>query len=121
VFCPTQRWLHNVEHGGIVGLYHPCAEPSQVEQLKKLIKGCLYRHVLTPYVNLTEERPIAVVGWSATLEMSTLDHNLVKNFIKFYAKTGPEKVFHDGQYDQLLIEKANFVSNVIDSDLCPHM
>lgn len=120
-YCPTQRWLHNVEHGAIVGLYHPCADPALVEQLKRIIKGCLFRHVITPYVNLTAERPIAVVGWSATLEMSFLDPNLTMNFIKFYAKTGPERVFRDGQYRHLLVEKAKYVTNVIDSELCPHM
>lgn len=29
-FLPPQRWLHNVEHGAIVGLYHPCADKNEV-------------------------------------------------------------------------------------------
>jgi Protein of unknown function (DUF3105) len=120
-YVPPQRWLHNVEHGAIVGLYHPCADHEQVALLKKTIKGCLFRHIITPYLNLTQERPIAVVGWSASLEMSFFDFDLVKNFIKFYAKTGPERVFRDGQYHHLLVEKAKYVTNVIDSELCPHM
>lgn len=120
-FLPTQRWLHNVEHGAIVGLYHPCADPEQVDQLRRIIKKCLFRHIITPYLNLTQERPIALVGWSASLEMSNFDFDLCKNFIKFYARTGPERVFRDGQYNQLLIDKAQYVTNVIDSELCPNM
>lgn len=29
-FLPLQRWIHNLEHGGIVALYHPCANSDQV-------------------------------------------------------------------------------------------
>lgn len=29
-YLPPQRWLHNVEHGAIIALYHPCADPKQV-------------------------------------------------------------------------------------------
>lgn len=29
-YLPPQRWLHNIEHGAIVGLYHPCADPDLV-------------------------------------------------------------------------------------------
>lgn len=93
----------------------------QVAQLKSLVKRCLFRHIITPYLNLTRERPIALVGWSASLEMSTFDFNLGKNFIKFYARTGPERVFRDGQYHHMLIDKAKYVTNVIDSELCPGM
>jgi hypothetical protein len=104
-----------------VGLYHPCADPIQVYQMKTLIKSCLFRHVITPYLNLTEERPLALVGWRVSLEMALFDSNLAKNFIKLYARTGPEKVFRDGQYSRLLTHKAEYVSNVIDSELCPNL
>jgi hypothetical protein len=120
-FVPTQRWLHNVEHGAIIGLYHPCADREQVDQMRNLIKKCLFRHVITPFLNLTPERPIALVGWSASLEMSHFDVNLSIKFIKQFSKTGPEHVFRDGQYKHLLIDKAQYVTNVIDSELCPNM
>lgn len=29
-YLPPARWMHNVEHGAIVGLYHPCADHDQV-------------------------------------------------------------------------------------------
>lgn len=137
-YLPPQRWLHNVEHGAIVALYHPCADPdqvceeikldcnvlktiSQVRLLKEIVKNCLFRHVISPYSKLTAERPIALVGWSASLEMSSFDYDLSLSFIKCFAQTGPERVFRDGQYHQLLIRKAKYVTNVIDEELCPKM
>lgn len=94
---------------------------SQVEKLKTLVKNCLWRHVITPFPTLTKERPLAIVGWAAHLEMSYFDFDLVKNFIKFYAKTGPERQFRDGQYKHLLIKRAEIVTNVIDSPVCPNL
>ena len=29
-YLPPQRWLHSLEHGAIVLLYHPCANSDQV-------------------------------------------------------------------------------------------
>lgn len=75
--------------------------------------------MITPYLNLTRERPLALVGWAASLEMSTFDNDLSKNFIKFYARTGPERVFRDGQYHKLLVDKAKYVTNIIDEEICP--
>lgn len=77
--------------------------------------------MITPYLKLTREQPFALVGWSASLEMSIFDYNLCVNFIKCFARTGPEHVFRDGQYHQLLTDKAKYVTNVIDEELCPRM
>lgn len=40
-FVPAQRWLHNIEHGAIVMLYHPCTHHTLVEKLRALVKGCI--------------------------------------------------------------------------------
>ena len=40
-FVPAQRWLHNIEHGAIVMLYHPCTHHTLVEKLRGLVKGCI--------------------------------------------------------------------------------
>jgi hypothetical protein len=87
--------------------------------LKELVKSCLFRHVITPFANLTRERPIALVGWSASLEMARFDHDMAKGFIKHYARTGPERMFRDGQYKHLIVERAKIITNVIDSHVCP--
>lgn len=79
------------------------------------------RHVITPYNKLSKDRPFALLGWAASLEFSHYEFELAKNFIKFYAKSGPERTFRNGQYRHLLIEKAQVVTNVIDSTVCPNL
>lgn len=37
-------------------LYHPCANPLEVERLRNLVNKCLWRHIITPYSYLDEER-----------------------------------------------------------------
>ncbi|PAV80467.1 hypothetical protein WR25_15970 [Diploscapter pachys] len=56
LYVPVQRWLHNLEHGAIVMLYHPCADPNEVSYLRKIVAGCLYRHVITPYKKLSRDK-----------------------------------------------------------------
>ena len=36
-YLPPQRWLHNLEHGGIAFLYHPCAEQSVIDSLHEIL------------------------------------------------------------------------------------
>lgn len=37
-------------------LYHPCADPQEVLKLKRVVRKCLYRHVITPYNQLEPQR-----------------------------------------------------------------
>lgn len=55
-YVPKQRWLHNLEHGAIVMLYHPCADEREIAKLKRIIQKCLFRHIITPYNGLTTDR-----------------------------------------------------------------
>lgn len=118
-YVPVQRWIHTLEHGGIVALYHPCANKRQLNKLKDLVKSCLFRHVITAYEKLTPEHPIALVAWGKSLEMSYVDPEVVKVFIRMNALQGPEKTSRDGQYNHGLIENASVVSDINDSNLCP--
>ncbi|KAG5684542.1 hypothetical protein PVAND_013768 [Polypedilum vanderplanki] len=117
-YVPPQRWLHNVEHGAIIALYHPCADPKEVEQLKALVKSCLFRHIITPYTNLTRERPMALIGWAGSLEFARYDYEMTKGFIRYYAKTGPERLWRNGQYKHLLLDQAKVITNVRDDNVC---
>ncbi|KAG5672976.1 hypothetical protein PVAND_003061 [Polypedilum vanderplanki] len=117
-YVPPQRWLHSLEHGAIVALYDPCANKSEIYKLKNLLKKCLYRHIITPY-KLSSKRPLALAAWAVSLEMSIFDETLAKEFIKKYAKTGPEKVSRQGQYKKMLIEEAKFVTDENDREICP--
>ena len=44
------------QHGGVVMLYHPCADPVQRNQLRDLVRGCMYRCIITPSKLTTPER-----------------------------------------------------------------
>ncbi|XP_042218122.1 uncharacterized protein LOC121863510 [Homarus americanus] len=121
-FVPIQRWLHSIEHGGVVMLYDPCTEPLLVDRLRKLLTGCFRKHIITPYTLLTRERPLALLAWGHTLEMATVNDEEVKEFIKKRALHGPEgHLAKHGSYKTLLIKKAQYPpgSNDKDSNICP--
>lgn len=119
-YLPKQRWVHNLEHGGIVMLYHPCALRSEVDKLKKLVQNCLYRYIITPYQDLLPERPLALVAWGNSLEMSVVSTEMAVKFIQKFALKAPEKLPDQGQYDHMLIQNATIVSDYHDSRLCPY-
>lgn len=118
-YVPVQRWLHSVEHGAIVMLYHPCATESQVERLRQLVRGCLYRHIITASELPTAERPLVLVSWGHRLAMSAVDAEVVHSFIRAHAKRGLEPYAKNGAYAQLLVAEADLVTTVDDDVLCP--
>ncbi|XP_003699351.3 uncharacterized protein LOC100875586 [Megachile rotundata] len=119
-FLPKQRWLHSLEHGAIVALYHPCANPLEVKRLKNLVTGCLRRHIITPSNALSEQRPLAVVSWGCRLTMSRVDPSLVIEFIRGHALQGPENISKDGDFEEGLLYRARTVSDLNDTTLCPN-
>ena len=120
-FLPKQRWLHSLEHGAIVALYHPCANPLEVKRLKSLVAGCLRRHVISPYNLLRKDRPLALVSWGCRLTMSYVNSRVVTTFIREHALQGPEGVAKDGHFNDGLLYPAETVSDHSDSRLCPNV
>ncbi|XP_033355164.1 uncharacterized protein LOC117236380 [Bombus vosnesenskii] len=120
-FLPKQRWLHNLEHGAIVALYHPCANPMEVRRLKSLVSTCLRRHVISPYNLLDERRPFVLVAWGCRLSMSYVNPELVVGFIREHALRGPEEVARDGDFAENLLHPAEIVSDLDDTVLCPNV
>lgn len=124
LYVPPQRWLHNVEHGAVIMLYHPCTHPYYVTQLRNIVTGCIRKHVITPYKHLSPERPLALVAWGCRLEMSTIDKDEVVAFIKEKSMKGPEAFLpKEGQYTHFLIKTAvpPAGSDMQDSNVCPGM
>jgi hypothetical protein len=72
----------SIQHGAIVMLYHPCADPNQVGMLRRIVKGCLHRHVITPYKELPAETPFALMSWGCKLTMSSVVPTMAESFIK---------------------------------------
>lgn len=121
-FVPVQRWLHNLEHGAVVMLYHPCANPILVNHVRHIVESCLYRHVITPY-NLPIDRPFTLVTWGhyfAFNDPVTNQKGIVK-FIQKHAKHAPEQMSRNGIYDHMLVKHAEVVkgSDINDTVLCP--
>jgi len=53
--------MHNVfififQHGSVVMLYHPCAHPVLVQRMRAVLKSCLFRHIISPYNLVPEDR-----------------------------------------------------------------
>lgn len=118
-FLPKQRWLHSLEHGAIVMLYHPCAYAEEIQLLRQTLTDCVYRHIITPYTLLSPEKPLALVAWGCRLEISKVDPEMTKMFIKKHINKGREHISKDGQFDVELIHHAELVSDQNDSVVCP--
>ena len=63
-------------------LYHPCADPNQVDRLRDVVVHCLRKHVITPYKQLPVDTPFALLSWGCKLMMSSVVPTLALNFIK---------------------------------------
>ncbi|KAH8296287.1 hypothetical protein KR054_004059 [Drosophila jambulina] len=127
-YLPPQRYLRNLAEGAIVMLYHPCAFPGQVEQLQRMVSGCLYRHLISPSQALSAERPLALLAWSRSMEMSVVDRQLVADFIQEHAKQGPlaleemsRVVDKRETYKAGLTSEARLVTTADDYELCGYM
>lgn len=124
VYVPPQRWLHNIEHGAVVMLYHPCAHPATVRELKRLVKGCLRKHVVAASPAVPVDRPLALISWGHRMTMAHVEEEKVVDFIRKYAKHGPEgDLPKEGQYTLALLElaKAPPGSDYEDPVLCPNL
>ena len=102
-YLPPQRWLHNLEHGGVALLYHPCADAALVEALQELARTRPedatgpFRYVLTPYIGLPSA--VGVVAWERTYSAECLNLEEVSAFIDRRYRMAPEDFPHDGVYD----------------------
>ncbi|XP_077064480.1 tumor protein p53-inducible protein 13 isoform X1 [Siphateles boraxobius] len=72
LYCPPQRWLNNLNNGALVFLYHPCVSAEAHRSLAVLAHSCLPHYILTPHLWLSQHRPLAVVSWGRSLEMSRI-------------------------------------------------
>jgi len=64
------------QHGSVVMLYHPCTHPVLVQRMRTVLKSCLFRHIITPY-NLVPEDRVRMIhicaesDWTEELERYT--------------------------------------------------
>ncbi|KAL4223815.1 hypothetical protein ACF0H5_017280 [Mactra antiquata] len=99
LYLPPQRWVHSLEHGAIVLLYHPCMIASQqLTALKSIVRRCLGKHVISPYRN-------------------------IPNYMKNALKAPESHVTDDGQYRVELLTNATVYSdlNTDKKDVCAYL
>ena len=108
-FMPPQRYIHNLEHGGVALLYHPCVEESIIDALRTLVcsipedDGGPFRWVLTPYIDLPTN--IAIVAWEWTYLNDCFDAESINEFIDEHYRNAPEDFYYNGSYDTLYVGK----------------
>ena len=106
-YMPPEHWVHNLEHGGAVFLYHPCASIETVDALRAFAQaradddGGAFRWILTPYADLPTA--IAVVAWEWTYSSECIDEAEIEAFLVEHYRQAPEDVAGDGSYDSRLI------------------
>ena len=87
---------------------------------------CIRKHIISPSLLVSKDRPLVLVSWECLLEMYTLDVGAMKDFIRNHAHKGPEGFFQPaGEYDHLLVKEAeipdpcNGCKYFYDIELCP--
>ena len=102
-YLPPQRFVHNLEHGGIVFLYDPCVPDVVVNALRTFARGFAgdasgdFRWVMTPYPGL--DTPVAVLAWGWAWMSDCVDVDAMTTFIRAHYRQATEDVPHPGTYD----------------------
>ena len=86
----VERWVHNLEHGGVVFLYDcPDGCDDAVELLQSLV-GKRQHALLTPYVHLPAR--FAVVSWGYRLVSECFDLAAFEAFYEAHVDRAPESI-----------------------------
>ena len=87
---PPEYWVHNLEHGGVVLLYHcPDGCSDEVAQLQTFV-AAHERTLLTEYAQLPQR--FAIVAWGYRLLMTTLDVATLDAFYMMRFNHAPENI-----------------------------
>ncbi len=101
---PPERWLHNLEHGGVAFLYHPCADPAVVDALRSVAQARAddetgaFRWILTPYADLPQA--VAVVAWEWTYTAECVRPEEIEAFVDQHYRQSHEDIPADGRFDE---------------------
>lgn len=100
------RWLHNLEHGGVALLYHPCAGAETIEALRAYAAahpgdaGGPFRYILAPYADLPEGARVAVVTWGWRYLAPCARPDEIEEFVARRYRMAPEDIAGDGRYSE---------------------
>ncbi|KAG8590512.1 hypothetical protein GDO81_006783 [Engystomops pustulosus] len=110
IYCPPQQWVHNLQRGGVAFLYHPCVHPKLKGALSLLARRYIAKHIITPLQTLSTERPLALVAWCSTLEMSHVNRTEVVAWLQDNVYTERPDRMGEGSYQHLLIRPSVMAS-----------
>ena len=65
-----ERWQHNLEHGCIVLLYHPCLSSKDQAEVISLVSNCLKKYVSSPSLLISPSHPVTLVAWGCFKQFS---------------------------------------------------
>lgn len=87
---PPERWVHNLEHGGVVVL-HKCADGCEAElsTLRQLVNARAFT-LLTSYDELPTR--FAVISWGFRLLSDCLDRAAFEAFYDTHVNRAPESL-----------------------------
>lgn len=127
-WTPPGRWLHNLEHGAVVFLYHPCTNQKTLQDLKSLAKNCLWKHIISSWdTGLSINYPVALVSWANVLRLRNFEdqgsRDAALHFVEMHALAGGSGEGHcwgNGGFVNGIINHAKLVTSVEDDQICPN-
>ena len=87
---PPERWVHNLEHGGVVFLHHcPDGCDADLNALRELV-GAHKLTLMTSYAQLPTR--FAAISWGVRMLSDCFDPKAFQAFYDMHAGRGPEAV-----------------------------
>ncbi len=92
-----QRYVHNLEHGGVWITYKPDLPADQIAKLKEVAQGLPRDPQFNEVKIIMSARPantspISLVAWTYTYDLPTVDQAKITQFYNDHVNQGPEVV-----------------------------
>ena len=102
-FIPPQRWMHSLEHGGIVFLYNNCLSAHSIHKIQHFISTLkhtfdteYFRYILTPFLTLRTN--VAIIAWGTAFLTNCFFWDDWREFMNNNYKRSWEDISHNGNY-----------------------
>ncbi|TXK81481.1 DUF3105 domain-containing protein [Paenibacillus sp. N3.4] len=91
---PTEKLVHNLEHGDIIIHYHPDAPQTLLDQLEPLthFKKAGAGILAVPDTAVPSDQEVVVTAWTKTMQLAKFDEKSVGTFIYQNINKGPEQI-----------------------------
>ncbi len=90
-----ENWVHNLEHGGLVVLWRPDADPAGVSTLRDWVSTLPVGRALATVYTGTMERPFAGVVWEHSVVMDCADTEALGALQAKWAGNAPEDLISE--------------------------